>query len=96
VASPSTAYNYFLSAATTAAQSLAIERVPFRVENAADIERAIGYLCIYAERRFDMRHPMSIASSEVRAKPADLPVEAPIKYETILNLKTAQALVFRR
>jgi hypothetical protein len=39
---------------------------------------------------------MSIASSEVRAKPADLPVEAPIKYETILNLKTAQALVFRR
>jgi putative tryptophan/tyrosine transport system substrate-binding protein len=26
------------------------------------------------------------------AKPADLPVEAPTKYETILNLKTAKTL----
>jgi putative ABC transport system substrate-binding protein len=26
------------------------------------------------------------------AKPADLPVQAPIKYETILNLKAAKAL----
>jgi ABC-type uncharacterized transport system substrate-binding protein len=26
------------------------------------------------------------------AKPADLPVQAPVKYETTLNLKTAKAL----
>jgi putative ABC transport system substrate-binding protein len=25
-------------------------------------------------------------------KPADLPVQAPVKYETLLNLKTAKAL----
>ena len=26
------------------------------------------------------------------AKPADLPVQAPVKYETVLNMKTAKAL----
>ena len=31
-------------------------------------------------------------STTSRATPTDLPVQAPMKYETVLNLKTAKAL----
>jgi ABC-type uncharacterized transport system substrate-binding protein len=142
VGNPKTSpYDYFLRAAEAIAPSLAIELVPSRVENAADIERTIemfarqpdgGLLLIpdtnttvhrgliialaarhrlpavYAFRSFvaagglmsygtgqvDMyRQAASYVDRILRgAKPADLPVEAPTKYETIINLNTAKTL----
>jgi len=142
VANPKTTpYDYFLRAAEAVAPALAIELVPSRVENAADIERAIesfarvpngglvllpdtnntlhrdliialaarhrlpavyynrvfvaaGGLMLYAPDRADeFRQVASYVDRILRGeKPADLPVQAPTKYETILNLKTAKAL----
>ena len=48
----------------------------------------------YATDQIDMfRHAASYVDRILRgAKPADLPVQAPTKYETALNLKTAKAL----
>jgi putative tryptophan/tyrosine transport system substrate-binding protein len=115
--------------------------VPTRVENAADIERAIESFArvpdgglvlppdsttnvhrdlvialaarhllpaVYTARLFVTAGGlMSYGTDQVEmfgqtasyidrilrgAKPADLPVQAPTKYETILNLKTAKAL----
>jgi putative tryptophan/tyrosine transport system substrate-binding protein len=141
LASASTAYDYFVRAATAAAPSLAIELVPSQIRNATDIERAIesfarmpngglllppdnttivdrdlivalaarhrlpavyalrifvtaGGLMSYEADQIDMfRHAASYVDRILNgAKPADLPVQAPTKYETALNLKTAKAL----
>ncbi len=135
-----TAYDYFLRSAEALAPSLAV-LVPSRVENAADIERAIEALArepdgglvlppdgttllhrdliialaarhrlpaIYAFRAFVadgglmsygtypidvFRQTGAYVDRILRgAKPDDLPVQAPTKYQTVINLKTAKAL----
>jgi putative ABC transport system substrate-binding protein len=132
---------FHLRAAEALAPSLAIEPVPSPVENAADIEHAIGSFArlpngglmltpdlttfvhrdliialstryrlpaVYPRREWVMdgglmsygtdridtyRQAASFVDRILRgAKPADLPVQAPVKYETLLNLKTAKAL----
>jgi putative ABC transport system substrate-binding protein len=130
-----------LRTAEALAPSLAIEPVPSPVENAADIDQAIGSFgrlpsgglmltpdlttfvhrdlivalatryrlpAVYPRREWVMdgglmsygtdridtyRQAASYVDRILRgAKPADLPVQAPVKYETLLNLKTAKAL----
>jgi len=143
VANPKTAtfYDYYLQAAEAAAPSVGIEPVPTLVENATDIERAIGSFAsapngglvvipdvaatvhrdliialaarhripaVYFSRYFvaagglmsygndfvDMfRQAASYVDRILRGdKPADLPVQAATKFETIINLKAAKAL----
>jgi putative tryptophan/tyrosine transport system substrate-binding protein len=143
VANPKTApfIDYYVQAAKAAAPSVGIEPVPTLVENAADIERAIGSFAsspngglvlipdvtatvhrdliialaarhrlpaVYYSRIFvaagglmsygndfvDMyRQAASYVDRILRGgSPADLPVQAATKFETIVNLKTAKAL----
>ena len=134
-------FDHFFRAAESAAQSLAIDVVPIRVESAADTERAIEAIArvpngslvvppdattiqhrdliialaarqhvpaVYAFRFFvtagglmsyatDLVDQYRQAAGYVNrilrgANPADLPVQAPTKFETVVNLKTAKAL----
>jgi putative ABC transport system substrate-binding protein len=134
-------FDHFFRAAESAAQSLAIDVVPIRVESAADIERAVEAIArmpngslvlppdattiqhrdliialaarrqvpaVYAFRFFvtagglmsyatDLVDQYRQAAGYVNrilrgANPADLPVQAPTKFETVVNLKTAKAL----
>ena len=136
-----TPYDYFLRGAVAAARSLAIEVVPSRVENSADVERVIeslarlpnggvitppdstigrnrdliisleskhrlpavyserfavltgGLMSYSADRVEGFRQAASYVDRILRgAKPIDLPVQTPLKYETVINLKTAKAL----
>jgi putative ABC transport system substrate-binding protein len=134
-------FEHFMRAAETLAPALAIEPVPFQVDTAADVERAIesfalvpngglvllpflpntthrdliialaarhrlpavhsgryyvtgGGLMSYGIDRVDeFRQAATYVDRILRGdKPADLPVQAPVKFETVLNLKTAKAL----
>ena len=136
-----TAFAYFLSAATAAAPSIGVELIPQQVVTASDIERAVELSAgmprsglvfppdtttvlhrdlvialaakhhipaVYAFRFFVIAGGLASYSIDFvfayrqaaayvdrilrGAKPADLPVQAPTKYETVLNLKTAKAL----
>ena len=141
IANPRNIFDYFLQAAEPTARSLSIELVPSQVENAAEIERAIGSFAgkpngglmlppdattsvhrdliialaarhhlpaVYALRVFvaagglmsygvdftnQFREAASYVDRVLRGeKAADLPVQAPTKFETAINLRTAKTL----
>jgi putative ABC transport system substrate-binding protein len=138
-----TPFDYFEREAQTSAQTLAIEVVPVKIENRADIERAVtafaqqdnggllvppdqtltanraAIVALAAQHRLPVAYNdrvyveagglMSYGSDYVQMyrqgglyvdrvlrgeKPSDLPVQAPIRYATVINLKTAKALGF--
>jgi putative tryptophan/tyrosine transport system substrate-binding protein len=52
-----------------------------------------GLMCYSTDRIDQFRQAASYVDRILRGdKPADLPVQAPTKYETVLNLKTAKSL----
>jgi putative tryptophan/tyrosine transport system substrate-binding protein len=52
-----------------------------------------GLLCYSTDRVDQFRQAASYIDRILRgAKPADLPVQVPTKYETVINLKTAKEL----
>jgi putative tryptophan/tyrosine transport system substrate-binding protein len=136
-----TTYAFYLPAALSMANTLAVDLTPMPVETAADIERAMtsiasvansglvvppdstatlhrdlivslaahyrlpavytarvfvasGGLMSYGTDLYDQaRQGASYVHRILRGeKPADLPAQAPVKYETVLNLRTARAI----
>jgi putative ABC transport system substrate-binding protein len=137
-----TSFDHFFRPTAAVGASLGVEITPSRVENPAEIERAIesfarapdgGFViapgstmlrnrnliialaarhrlpAVYPERIYaldgglmsygiaDLIEPFRQAATYINRilrgeKPADLPVQGPTKYSTVLNLKTAKAL----
>jgi putative ABC transport system substrate-binding protein len=66
--------------------------VPAVYSNSAYV-RDGGLLSYEPERVGNFRRAATYVDRILRgAKPGDLPVQLPVKYETVLNLKTAKAL----
>jgi len=67
-------------------------RLPAMFRNRADVEA--GGLMAYGPNFSDIwrRAALYVEKLLKGAKPGDLPVEQPTKYELVINLKTAQAL----
>jgi len=67
-------------------------RLPMMAENRVFVEA--GGLMSYGVRPRDLYGHLAVYVDKILqgAKPADLPVEQPIKFELVLNLKTAKAL----
>ena len=57
--------------------------------NISDALRQVG---VYAGRILKGAKPPDLPVAQAREKPADLPVQAPTKYELVINLKAAKAL----
>jgi putative ABC transport system substrate-binding protein len=52
-----------------------------------------GLMCYSTDRADQFKMAVSYIDRILRgAKPSDLPVQVPTKYETVVNLKTAKAL----
>ena len=83
----------FLLRSSGAIAHLAMEsRLPTIFEERSPVER--GGLMVYGVNWVEVvRHAATYVDKILKgAKPADLPVERPMKYELVINLKTAKAL----
>jgi putative tryptophan/tyrosine transport system substrate-binding protein len=73
--------------------TLAARHRPPTVYSAASYVVAGGLISYGTDNLDQFRHAANYVDRILKGeKPADLPVQAPTRYETVLNLKTAKAL----